>query len=136
MASSISLSLPEFLFNLSSLKVWESNVHILRCTGVDRECESERMWTQVLTPTNLQPAVVEGQALEGSDLVEAHSSSWVDGGDEPSMLSLGGAIKSKIRENVPQYAYPMLCNTSPDRIEQVLRGCLGVDVANEDHPVQ
>ena len=94
------------------------------------------MWTQVLTPTNLQPAVVEGQALEGSDLVGGRSGSWVNGGDEPSTLSLEGAKRSKIRENVPRYAYPMLCNTSPDRIEQVLRGCLGVDVANEDHPVQ
>ena len=119
-----------------SLKVSESDVHILRCTRVDRECESERIWTQVLTPTNLQPVVIEGRALEGSDLVEGHSGSWVDGGDEPSMLLLEGAKQSKIRENELRYAYPVLCNTSPDRIEQVLRGCLRVDVANVDHPVQ
>ena len=61
-----------------------SNVHVPRCTRVDRECESGRKWAGVLTPANLQPTVVEGQALEGSDLVEGHGSRWVNEGDELS----------------------------------------------------
>jgi len=58
------------------------NVHVPRRTRVDGECESGREWARVLAPADLQPTVVEGQALEGSNLVERHGSSRVDEGNE------------------------------------------------------
>ena len=52
-----------------------SDVHVPHRAGVDGECESGREWIGVLTLANLQPAVVEGQALERSNLVGGHGGS-------------------------------------------------------------
>ena len=60
------------------------NVHVPRRTRVDGERESGRKRARVLTPADLQPTVVKGQALEGSNLVERHSSSRVDEGNKLS----------------------------------------------------
>ena len=49
-----------------------SGAYIPRRTGVGGECESGRERTGVLAPVDLQPTVVEGQALERSNLVEGH----------------------------------------------------------------
>ena len=91
LASSISLNSLKSLFSfltedLELLNI--SDVHVPHCTGVYGECESGRDWTRVLTPANLQPVVVEGQALERSDLVEGHGGSWVDECNKLSKSSL------------------------------------------------
>ena len=64
-----------------------SDVDVPRGTGVDGERESGREWTGVLAPTDLQPTVVEGQALERSDLAESHGGGWVDERNEQSRSS-------------------------------------------------
>ena len=59
-----------------------SYVHIPRRTRVDGEREGGRKRARVLTPTDLQPTVVECQTLKRSDLVEGHSGSRVHKGNE------------------------------------------------------
>lgn len=117
-----------------------SDINVPRRTRVDGERESGRKWARILTPANLQPAVVERQALEGSDLVESHSSSWVDEGNElesPSekiqtVKTEGRTYCNMLILHVPD----ALQHTSPDGITQVLGGGLGVDVPEIDRPVQ
>ena len=78
--------------SLSSLTASKSSMfpmlHVPRRAGVKGECESGREWTGVLTPADLQPTVVEGQALERSNLVEGHGGGWVNKRYEPSKSSL------------------------------------------------
>lgn len=95
---------PQPLF-AEGLKVLDvSDVHVPRRTRVDGKCESGRKWTGILTPADLQPAVVQGQTLEGGDLVEGHSSGRVDEGNELSRSLSEGPERSRI--NVLQCAYP------------------------------
>lgn len=117
-----------------------SNVHVPRRTRVDRKCKSGRKWSRVLTPADLQPAVVEGQTLEGGYLVESHSGSRVDEGDElgsPSERTQGVKDKRTTYCNVLILHVPdALQHTSPNGITQVLSGSLGVNVPEIDRPVQ
>ena len=68
-----------------------SDIHIPRRTRVNGECESRRKWARVLAPTDLQPAVVEGQALERSNLVGGHGGGWVKKHNELPKSSLEGS---------------------------------------------
>jgi len=93
------------------------DIHVPRCTRVDGERESWREWARVLTPADLQPTVVKGQALVGSDLVERHSSSRVDEGNElskpPSGRVQGMEIGGIHTAMCLSCMYLMLCNTPP-----------------------
>ena len=84
---------------------------------MDRECESRGKQTRVLTLPNLQSTVVEGQTLEGSNLVEGYGGSRVDEGNELSKLTLerDQGIKDKREHTVMCLScmYLMLCNTPP-----------------------
>ena len=118
-----------------------SNVDVPRRAGVDGECESGRKWARVLAPTDLQPAVVEGQTLERSDLVERHGGGWVDERYElsESLLEWSSRIKDEgrtYRNMLILHVPDALQHTSPDGVAQVLGGGLGVDVAEVDGPVQ
>ena len=107
---------------------------------MDGERQSGRKWTRVLTPADLQPTVVEGQALDRSNLVESHSGSWVDEGNELQPPSESARVikdKGKTYCNVLILHVPdALQDTSSDSIAQVLGGSLGVDVPEIDRPVQ
>jgi hypothetical protein len=107
---------------------------------VDGERESWRKWARVLTPADLQPTVVKGQALDRSNLVKSHSSSWVDEGNELQPSSESARVakdKGKTYRNVLILHVPdALQHASPDGITQVLSGGLGVNVPEIDRPVQ
>ena len=115
------------------------DVHVPRCTRVDGERKSGREWARVLAPADLQPTVVKGQALEGSNLVERHSSSRVDEGNELSkspsgrvqgMENKGNTYRDVLILHVPD----ALQHPSPDSIAQVLGGSLRVNVPEVNGP--
>ena len=61
---------------------------------MDSKSKSGSKRSRVLAPANLEPPVIQSEALEGGDLVEGKGGGWVNEGNE-LYGQLGGGFRKK-----------------------------------------
>ncbi|KAH6604270.1 hypothetical protein Trco_007716 [Trichoderma cornu-damae] len=106
---------------LSPGLVQVANVDVARGSAADGEGDGGRQGAGVLAPANLEPSVVDHEALQAAEGVERRGGRGVDEGDEADVLVRDVA-------DVVQQA-------AADHVANLLDGGLGVDVAEVDGPV-
>jgi len=98
-----------------------ANIHVTRSTAA--HCESNRRWksTRVLTPADLQTAVVDHETLQLAQRIKGRGSSWVDEGHEADVLV--GNVTDVVQE------------TTANNVADLFNRRLRVDVTKVDRTV-
>lgn len=132
----------ELLF-VERIKVLDvANVYISCSARVHSQSECWRDRARILTPSNLQPPVVERQTLIRGDLEEGERRSGINEGDELRNKSVRThqrvrtAVGKTHRDVLVRHVSQTLENTSADCVAQVFGRRLRVNVAKVNSPVQ